>query len=263
MAGSPIIFRHLAIVQVDQLDPNGSFIAAFDIKSGKEVWRTKRDERASWSTPLVYDGPPQPELVTAAGDFARGYDPFTGKELWRFAKHSIFPTPTPITGNGLIYITSGSGTTIQPIYALRPGARGNITLPDGEYTNDFIVWSTTRGGPYMPTPVLYGDLLYVSSENGILAAYDAETGKRIYQERLTRGGSYSGSGVAADGKLYFASEDGEVTVVKAGPKYEKLASNQMGEVIMTTPAISENMIIYRMQRHVVALAAPDAAPAGR
>jgi outer membrane protein assembly factor BamB len=256
-AGSPIIYKNLAIAQVDVLNPNHSFIVAFDIKTGKQVWRTTRDERASWTTPLVYEGLPGPELITAAGDFARGYDPTTGKELWRFGKHSIFPTPTPIAGHNLIYITSGSGTTIQPIYALRPGATGNITLADGESSSESIVWSTTRGGPYLPTPILYQGLLYVCSEGGILAAYNAETGARIYQERLTRGGTYAASGVAADGRLYFTSEDGDVTVVRAGPTYERLASNQMGEVVMATPAISQNMIIFRMQHHVVALAASE------
>ena len=151
-------------------------------------------------------------------------------------------------------MTSGSGNTIQPIYAIRPGANGDITLKENETWNDYVVWSTHRGGARTPTPIVYGDLLYVCSTSGILAAYQAETGERVYRERLTRGGNYTASPVAADGKLYLSSEDGEVIIVKAGPQFERLAVNPMGEVIMATPAISEGMILVRMQHHVVAVA---------
>src|SRR5262249_30186920 len=144
--------------------------------------------------------------------------------------------------------------TIQPIYALRPGANGDITLKEDQESNDFVVWSKHRGGIFLPTPLVYGDLLYLNSDTGILAAYRADTGERVYQERLVRGGSFSASGVAADGKLYYPSEDGAVIVVKAGPTFEKLAENPMGEVIMASPAVSAGMIVFRMQHHVVAVA---------
>ena len=251
-ASSPIIYKNFVILQVDLLE--GSFIAAFDITTGTEVWRTERDEVPSWATPLLYEGPPRTELVTLAPNFVRGYDPDTGKELWRLGRHSIWATPTPITGRGLIFLTTGSGGTIQPIYAIRPGGSGDITLGDDETWNDYVVWSRHRGGTFGPTPIVYGDLLYVCSPGGILAAYEPETGERVYRERLTRGGNYTASPVAADGKLYFASEDGEVIVVKAGPQFERLAVNPMGEVIMASPAISEGMILVRMQHHVVAVA---------
>lgn len=256
-ASSPVIYKNLVILQVDLLE--NSFIGAFDIKSGKDVWRTERDEIPSWATPFVYEGASRSELVTLGGNFARGYDPDTGRELWRLGKHSDFPTPTPIGGKGLIFVTSGSGSTVQPIYAIRPGAKGDITLKDDQESNQSVVWSKHRGGSFVPTPILYGDLLYVcnstsSACTGILAAYKAETGERVYQERLTRGGSYSASPVAADGKLYFANEDGEVIVVKAGPTFERLAVNSMGELIMATPAISRGTIFFRTQHHLVAVA---------
>ena len=251
-ASSPIIYKHFVILQVDLLE--GSFIAALDITTGTEVWRTERDEVPSWATPLLYEGPPRTELVTLAPNFVRGYDPDTGKELWRLGKHSIYASPTPIAGRGLIFVTNGSGGTIQPIYAIRPGGSGDITLADDEASNAYVVWSTHRGGSFLPTPILYGDLLYLSSDGGILAAYQAETGERVYRERVTRGGGYTASPVAADGKLYFSSEDGDVIVVKAGPQFERLAVNPMGEVLMATPAISEGMIIVRTQHHVVAVA---------
>lgn len=252
-ASSPIIYKNLVILQADLVD--NSYIAAFDIKTGRDVWRTPRDEQPSWPTPLLYEGPPRNELVTAAAKFARAYDPDTGKELWRLGKHSALPTPTPVAGRGLVFITSGGGTTVQPIYAIRPGGSGDITLKDGETSNDRVVWSQHRGGSYIPTPIVYGDLLYLCGNTGILTVYEAETGKRVYQQRLAQGGgaTYSASPIAADGNLYFASEDGDVTVVKAGRQFERLAVNAMGEVVMATPALAQGLLVFRTQHHVVAI----------
>jgi outer membrane protein assembly factor BamB len=212
---------------------------------------------------LIYQGPQRTELITAAPLFTRSYDPDTGKELWRLGKHSALSTPTPIAGNGLIFITSGGGTTVQPIYAIRPGGNGNITLEDGEDSNEYVVWSKHRGGSYIPTPLFLDGILYLCSNNGIITAYKAETGERLYQNRLAPGGSFSASPVAADGKLYFASEDGDVFVVKAGPRFEQLAKNSMGEVIMATPAISGDLLLVRTQGHLVALGEASAPPASR
>jgi outer membrane protein assembly factor BamB len=251
-SSSPIIYKNLVILQVDLM--KDGFIVALDVKTGKDVWRTERDEVPSWATPLLYEGPPRTELITAGTRFARAYDPATGKELWRLGGHSELPTPTPIAGRGLIFLTSGSGNTVQPIYAVRPGGNGDITLKEDQASNEWVVWSRHRGGPFLPTPLVYGDLLYLSSDSGILTAYDTQTGSQVYQERLTRGGSYTASGVAADGKLYYANEDGAMVVVKAGPAFAKLAENPMGEVILASPAISPGMLVVRMQHHVVAIA---------
>ena len=251
-ASSPVIYKNLVILQVDLI--KDSFIAAFDVKTGKEVWRTSRaDEVPSWATPLVYEGPTRTEIVTLAPNYARGYDPLTGKELWRLGKHSIYAAPSPIAGPGLFVITSGSGNSVQPIYAIRAGVSGDITLKDDEEKNAAVVWSKLRGGAFIPTPILYDGLLYVTNEGGILAAYKIDTGERVYQQRMTRGGSYSSSAVAADGRIYVSSEDGDVIVAKAGPSFEKLAQNQMNEMIMASPAVSRNMIIFRTQHHVIAI----------
>lgn len=255
-ASSPVIYKNLVILQVDLVE--NSYIAAFDIKTGKDVWRTKRDEQPSWPTPLIYEGSPRNEIVTAAAKYARAYDPDTGKELWRLGKHSALPTPTPVAGNGLIFITSGGGTTVQPIYAIRPGGTGDITLKDGETSSDHVAWSEHRGGSYIPTPLVYEGLLYLCGNTGILTVYETETGKRVYQQRIGQagGGTYSASPVGADGKIYLSSEDGDVTVIKAGRQFERLAVNPMGEVIMATPALSQGMMIFRMQHHIVAVAEP-------
>ena len=255
-ASSPIIYRNLVIVQADiQKD---SFIAAYDIKSGKQVWRTSRDEIPSWSTPTVYEGPTRAELITNGTKFIRGYDPLTGKELWRIGPNSEIATPTPFAAQALIFVSNGY-RPIQPIYAIRPGANGDLTLKDGKESSEFVAWSKQRGGPYMPTPIVYDDYFYTCSNQGVLAAYNALTGVRSYQERIAgRGGAFTASPVAADGKLYFASEDGDVFVVKAGPKYEMISTNPVGEVMMATPALSDGMVIVRGINNLFAFGTPPA-----
>ena len=240
---SPIIYKNLVIVQAD-IQKN-SFIAAYDIKSGKLVWKTPREELSSWGTPTVYEGKLRAELITNGTKAIRGYDPLTGKELWRLGPMSEITTPTPFVAQDLIFVTSGY-PPVQPIYAIRPGANGDISLKDGKDSNEFIAWSKQRGGPYMPTPIVYGELLYTCSNQGVLTAYNAKTGERVYQERLGgTGGAFTASPVASDGKIYLSSEDGDVFVVKAGPKYELLSKNPVGEVMMATPAISDGLVIVR------------------
>ena len=254
---SPVIYKNLVIVQADI--QKGSFIAAYDIKTGKQVWKTAREgELPGWSTPTVYEGKTRAEIVTSGTKASRGYDPLTGKELWRLSPNSEITTPTPIFAHDLIYVTSGYRSP-TPIYAIRPGASGDISLKDGKESSEFIVWSKARGGPYMPTPIIYGDLLYVLSNQGVVTAYDAKAGARVYQQRIAdRGGAFTASPVGSDGKIYLSSEDGEIFVFKAGPKHELLSVNPMGEVLMATPAISDGMLIVRGINHVFAVA--DATP---
>ena len=256
VASSPIIWKNLVIVQCD-IQQN-SFVAAFDVQTGKQAWRTSRDEIPSWGTPTVIEMDGHTELVTQGTNAIRGYDPSTGKELWRLSGNSEVTAPTPIAGPGTVIVTNGY-RGVQPIFAIKPGASGDITVKDDKPGPSFA-WSTTRGGPYLPTPLVYGDLLYVLLNNGTLAAFDAKTGERLYQERLGgKGGSFSASPVAADGKIYLTSEDGDVFVVKAGRAYELLATNPVGEVLMATPAIADGVLYFRGAKHVIAIAAPKAA----
>jgi outer membrane protein assembly factor BamB len=250
IGSSPIVWKNLVIVQCD-IQKN-SFIAAFDVATGQPVWRTAREEIPSWSTPAIFEHDGRTELVTQATTFTRGYDPATGKELWRLSGNSEITIPTPIVGPGFIIVTNGY-RGVQPIYAIKPGASGDITPKDGQTQGPFISWSTNRGGPYIPTPVIYRDHLYVVQVNGVLAAYDVRTGQRVYQERVGAGGSFSASPVAADGKLYLSSEDGDVFVVKAGPAFELLASNRVGQVLMATPAISDGTLFIRGLKDVIAI----------
>ena len=251
-ASSPIIYKNMVIVQCDvQKD---SFLAAYDIKTGKELWRTPREEIPSWGTPTVYEGKTRAELITNATRAARGYDPMTGKELWRLTGNPEVTATTPIVGHDLIFIVNHYRPN-QPIYAIRPGATGDISLDlkAGQTTNQYVAWSMQRGGAYMPTPLIYGDYLYINQNQAILRCLNAKTGEVAYQQRIGEGGSYSASPVAADGKIYLSSEDGAIFVIKAGNKYEQLAKNEMGEILMATPAISDGMLFVRGQHHLFAI----------
>ncbi len=253
---SPIIYKHLVIQQCDV--GKDSFIAAYEIESGQQVWRTDRDENPSWSTPAIYESPDGDELITAASNYARGYDPLTGEEHWRMARLAEVTIPTPVVADGLVYLTSGY-RAIKPIYAIRPRAKGDITLDDGETKSEFVAWKLARGGPYMPTPIVYRGQLYVCPNNGLLSCYDAKTGERIYRERLKNSSGYTASPVAADGKLHFISEAGEVTIVRAGPEFQLLGRIEMGETCMATPAISDGMIFIRTQHHLYGIGAKNPA----
>jgi outer membrane protein assembly factor BamB len=248
---SPIIYKDMVIVQADI--QKGSFVAAYSLKDGKQVWKTMRDELPSWSTPTIYEGAPRNELILQATKFTRGYDPANGKELWRLGPNSEITTPTPIVAQGIVFVTNGYAPR-QPIYAVRPGGSGDLTLPDDKDSSDFIAWRKKNGGPYMPTPVAYGDYFYTVNNQGILAAYKIKTGERVYQERLPNsGGGYTSSPVAGDGKIYVANEDGEVKVVKAGEKYEFVSSNPLGEPMMSSPAISDGVLFFRAQHTLFAV----------
>jgi outer membrane protein assembly factor BamB len=244
---SPLIYKDLVIVQCDA--GKDSFLAAYRVADGAETWRKPRDEIPSWGTPTIVESADRVELVTAATRYARGYDPRTGEELWRLGRHSEITVPTPVFGEGLIFIASGY-RPIQPIYAIRPGATGDISLKDDQDANDAVAWSLKKGGPYMPTPIVYQSYLYTCSNAGIVTCLEARTGKQVYKERLGSSGGFTASPVAADGKLYFAGEDGDVRVIRAGAKFEMLAINPLGEPCVTTPAISDRMIFIRTQNHL-------------
>jgi outer membrane protein assembly factor BamB len=250
-ASSPVIHNGRLILQADV--QKGSFLAAFDVRSGKELWRTARADVPTWSTPAVVNMNGRDQVIVNGWKHIGGYDLETGKEVWRMTGGGDIPVPTPITAHGLVYITSAHGK-FAPIYAVRPTATGDITLKEGETSNAHIAWSYMRDGGYMQTPIVYGDILYVCRDNGVLGAFDVKTGARHYQARLGDGKTgFSASAVAANGRLYFTSEDGDVYVVKAGPAYELLATNPLGEVAMATPAISEGTLLFRTRNHLVAV----------
>jgi outer membrane protein assembly factor BamB len=255
---SPIIHEGLAIVQFDL--SRDSFIAAYSLNDGSKVWETPRDEIPSWSSPAIWRNSLRTELVTNASQYARSYDPTTGRELWRIAKKSEATIPAPVPCGDLVIICSGN-RPIQPIFAIKPGGSGDISLPDRESTSQYVAWSEVRGGPYMPTPIVYGPYLYVCSNVGALTCYEVASGKRVYRERIG-GTSYTASPVAADGHIYFVSEQGEVRVVKAGADFELLAVNDVGDLCMASPALAGGALFIRSQHFLIALQRGAKTPVG-
>jgi len=250
-ASSPVIYKNMVILQCDR--QKDSFVAAYDLKDGNELWRTARAEIPSWGTPTVVPGKDHTEVATNGPKAIRGYDADTGKQLWTLGPNSEVVCTTPVSSQGLIFVTAGY-PPVQPIYAIKIGSSGDLTLKDGKESSDAIAWSKQRGGVYLPSPIVYGEHLYTVSNNGILTAYEAKTGVRVYQQRVGEGGSFVASPVTAAGKLYITSEDGDVFVVKAGPQYELLSKNPMGEPILATPALAGDLLIIRGSRHLFAIA---------
>lgn len=256
-SSSPILYGQSIILQDDRR--RGSYIAAFELATGKQLWRVERNEGMSWSTPTVVRasaaGKSRDVLVTQSGRFIRGLDPATGKEIWQMAQNDPQPwdrIPAPVASGDLVYVTGGNPS--RPVFAIRKAAFGDITLQENQTSNAHVAWSSTRGGAYMPTPIVVGAVLYVLRENGVLSAYRAATGELLYQERLGSGGYFSASPVAARGQLYMVNDDGEAFVVRAGDKFELLKQNAMGEMCFATPAITGDMLIVRTRSHLVAIA---------
>ena len=250
-ASSPIIWNDLVIIQCDT--QGDSFVLALNVETGETVWKTERDELPSWGTPTVIETPTGPELVTNASNFIRGYDPRTGAERWRLGRSSKITAPTPIAADGLVVVASGRAPE-RPIFAVRPGARGDITPASDATASAGVVWSKTGRGSYMPTPLAYHGILYVLGNNAVFDAYDIATGQEIYRQRIPHPGSgFSASPVAADGKIYLANEDGDVAVVAAGREFKHLGTFPMGELLMATPAIADGVLYIRSAQSLFAI----------
>lgn len=249
---SPVIHDGVVILQVDvQKD---SFLAAFDVKTGKELWRTSRADVPTWGTPTIHTVNGQTQVIINGFKHAGAYDFKTGKEIWKLSGNGDIPVPTPVVSDGLIYITNAHGGP-SPVFAIKETAKGDISLKPEATSNEHIQWSVGRGGGYMCTPLVYRGLVYIATYNGVLSAFDAKTGERKYQERLLKDASsaFTSSPVANDGKIYIAGEDGDVIVLKAGPVFERLASNQMTSPVLATPAISEGHLFLRTQDQLISI----------
>lgn len=250
-ASSPIIYRNMVVVQCDTQKED--FLFALNISTGETVWKAAREELPSWGTPTIYTGPGRAELITNASNFIRGYDPESGRELWRLGGSSKITAPTPIFSGGLIVVASGRRPE-APIFVIRAGSVGDITLPENQIASDAVAWSVRQRGPYMPTPLIYGEQLYVLANQGILDCYRLTTGKELYRQRLAhQGGGFSASPVACDGRIYLPSEDGDIFVVQAGTSGEVVGSNPMGERLMATPALASGRMFVRGERHLFAI----------
>ena len=249
-AGSPIIDGNRVIVQADI--HGSSFVVALDLNTGKELWRTDRDELPSWGTPLVYRDGKHSELVLAASKAIIAYAPDTGKELWRIHGNSPITVASPIAQDGLIIVTGGYRTP-RPIYAVKPGGRGDITPPENG-SNPNVTWSNQKDGAYNVTPLLYRGILYMLRDNGVLTAFDAGTGEQIYRQRVR--GQFTASPVAADGRIYLTDEDGDVRTVQAGRTFKLLAESSLDGASLATPAISDGLLVFRTVKSLIGVGFP-------
>lgn len=252
-ASSPVLYQDKVLVQCDQ--KKGSFLVALDAATGRELWRAHRDgvSHQSWSTPAVLAADGRTQVVTNGWPYIASYDLTTGKELWRLKSLGDIVVPTPILAHGLIFITNAHGGQ-APLYAVKPGATGDITPAAEARSSAGVAWMEPRNGAYMQTPLVLDGLLYSCSDRGVLKVYEARTGALRYTQRLGEGTTgFTSSPVAAGGHVYFASEEGEVYVLKPGATFELKAKNLLGEVAMATPAISDGVLYYRTRGHLVAI----------
>lgn len=249
---SPVIFKDRIFLQCDA--PDDPYLVALRLTDGQEVWRTSRKDvcERSWSTPFVYDDGKRVQVVANGWPFVVSYDAANGKELWRLRGGGDNPIPTPFASDGIIYVANGHGSA--PVFAVRPSGTGDISLKDGATSNAHVVWSDGQHGAYIQTPIVYRGLLYGGTNAGVLKCYDAKSGTRHYQQRLTQASAaFSASPVAGDGKIYCTGEEGDVIVVRAGQAFEVLAHNRLGETCLATPAISEGTLFFRTRSHLVAV----------
>ena len=218
-----------------------SFIVALDKRNGKELWRTARDERSSWSTPLAIEHNGRTEIVVSATNKVRSYDPQTGKVLWESAGLGANVIPAPTHHNGIVHVMSGYRD--PKLMAIKVGGEGDLT------GSNAIVWSHTRGLSYTASPVLYDNKLYVVTDNGLITAFNATTGEPYYaQTRLPKAYNLKSSPVGANGKLYLAMEDGDVVVIKMGEKFEVIATNHLtDQIFIATPVIAAGELYLRGQ----------------
>lgn len=249
-AASPIVHNGRLYIQDD--NEVSSYIAALDAKTGAAIWKTARTVGAGrplsgWSTPYVWVHAQRTELVTLGRQYVVSYD-LDGKELWRM-KGVTQANPTPTEGEGLLYVGTGSqGEANRPLYAVKPGASGDISLAEGQTSNAFVAWFQPRAAAYTSSPLVVGGRVYAVNDTGILQVFDAKTGREIYKARVGGpGNTFSASPVAAGGKIYFLSEEGDTFVVNPGDTYQEVAKNSLGELAFASPAVTRDGLFLRTQ----------------
>jgi outer membrane protein assembly factor BamB len=249
-ASSPVIFNGVVIVLCDVLEH--SFLATYDVKTGRELWRIDRDDHPGWCTPNVYMNGNTPVIAVNGYKHRAGYDLRTGKELWRMAGGGDVPIPTPVIGKDLVYFNSAHGTS-SPIIAVGFGAKGDITLKSGESSNEYIRWSIPRGGSYIHSLLLYRNRLYNVNWNGTVQCYEPESGKVIFSGKLGNAGSFVASPVASDGKIYIVDEKGTVYILRDGTALSIAGVVSLGDICLTAPSITDGLIYFRTQRYLIAV----------
>jgi len=244
-AASPVLYKDRLYIVND--NDEQSFVIALDKKTGEQIWRVNRDEKSNWATPYVWENKLRTELITSGTGKIRSYG-LNGKLLWELGGASAITIPTPFDRHGLLYVTSGFVVDKKkPLFAIRPGAEGDISLNDDQDSNQYIAWCQKQGGPYNPTPIVYGDYLYVLYDRGTLSCYDARTGSEIYSKNKIAAGAnaFTSSPWANDGRIFCLSEDGDTFVIQAGTEFKVLGSSKLDEMCMATPAAVRDSLIIR------------------
>jgi len=247
-AASPVV--HDGRVYI--LDDNEvrSSIAALDAKTGALVWKTPRTvgnpfPLSGWSTPFVWANAKRTEIVTIGRAMATSYG-IDGKELWRLGGLTQ-ANPTPTEGDGMLYVATGSqGEANRPLFAIKPGASGDISLKDGESSNAFVAWYQPRASAYTSSPLVFGGRVYAVNDNGVMAVFDAKDGREIYKARVGgAGNTFSASPFAYSGKVFCLSEEGDTFVLNPGDEYDEIAKNSLGEMALATPAVTRDGVFIR------------------
>lgn len=242
-ANSPILYENVVIVQADEENAEASFIVALDKKTGKEVWRTPRKVQVSWSTPLLVRTEKRTELIASGTEHVISYDPATGKELWRHEGLKSNAIPSPVANSEMVYFVAGYPAKLA--MAIKLGGSGDLTKTPN------MSWKYEKGTAYVPSPILYGDFLYLTTDRGILTCIDAKTGEVKYEGgRIPIPATFTASPIAFDGKILMTSEDGDTFIVKAGPKHEILGTNSIGEAVYASPAVADGSIYIRGEKNL-------------
>ena len=250
-AASPVLHGDRLYLVNDNEDD--SYLLALDKKTGKEIWRTKRKEKSNWATPFIWKNAKRTEIITPGTGRVRSYS-LSGKLLWSLKGMSSITIATPFEHNGLLYVTSGYVLSrTRPIYAIRPGATGDLTLPAGETKSEWIAWSNPRAAPYNPSTLIYQNRLYVLYDRGLFAAFNPNSGARVFRrKRIPNGRAFTSSPWAYNGKIFCLNEDGVTFVLQAGNKYKILHSNTLAadDMCMATPAIAGDRLLIRTAKRI-------------
>lgn len=243
---SPALHGNTIVVMWDH--EGEDFIAAFDKRTGDELWRKERDEPTSWSTPLIVEHEGKAQVVTAATNRIRSYDLETGEMIWQCAGLTSNAIPSPVHANGIVYATSGFRGSA--LLAIKLGATGDLT------DTQAVLWKHNRSTPYVPSPLLYGNRLYFfKSNDATISCFDVTTGKPLVdQERLSGlRGAYA-SPLGAAGRVYLVGRNGAATVIKHADAFEKLAANELDEPIDASPAAVGKELFLRGRESLYCIA---------
>jgi outer membrane protein assembly factor BamB len=253
---SPALADNLLVVLND--NQKHQYIVAFDKRTGKQVWRTDRDlggktepiQRSGWATPYIWRHSLRTEIVALGPDTVVSYD-LNGKELWRMSGMAATPIPTPFAYEGLLYLNGGRG---RPLFAIRPGAAGDISLRDGQTSSEFVVWSQARGGTYLPSSLAYQGAIYTLTETGILNRFDAKTGKQIYKTRIDpAAANFTTSPWAYNGRLFCLSEEGQTFVIATGDEFKLLHVNALDDFAQASPALVGERLLIRTEHRLYSI----------